>query len=393
MFITRTVTKLTKCRGTGRTIPFDCPDLDDATEYENSTHSRRSEFRVNVPQRNLYDTVDSLWDYSNLIAEGCKKSHPDTGRFIGTAFVARDMIQIVDALDEDGLLRFWGTSYGTMIGQTAAAMFPDRIDRMLLEAVVVPWHHYAGSWAATTRDTDKGVSNALRSCLEAGPKHCPLAKYAGSNATLQQLEAAFADGLQVLKDKRIKLPKSLATTEPHPGPDDLFERVKSDLLDTLYSPFQIISTVNIAGFVIRRDWNGLIDLLAPKDTADDDDDEEDVEPWNKGYYAVYGIDCSDSSFRADSVEELDIFLRASETQGMFSDTYGLYGSSWVCSAWKFKAAERFEGKFENIKTKNPLLFANGRYDPVTSLSGALEAATAFKGSGFLESNGQGVSYS
>lgn len=33
-----------------------------------------------------------------------------TGEFVGTAFVARDFMAVVDALGEDGLLRYWGES-------------------------------------------------------------------------------------------------------------------------------------------------------------------------------------------------------------------------------------------------------------------------------------------
>jgi hypothetical protein len=31
------------------------------------------------------------------------------GSLLGTAFVARDLIQVVDGLEEDGMLRYWGT--------------------------------------------------------------------------------------------------------------------------------------------------------------------------------------------------------------------------------------------------------------------------------------------
>ena len=32
----------------------------------------------------------------------------ETGNLYGTSFIARDMMQIVDALSEDGLLHYWG---------------------------------------------------------------------------------------------------------------------------------------------------------------------------------------------------------------------------------------------------------------------------------------------
>jgi len=41
-------------------------------------------------------------------ANQCFYNAGTTGALISTAFVARDMMQIVDALGEDGLLRYWG---------------------------------------------------------------------------------------------------------------------------------------------------------------------------------------------------------------------------------------------------------------------------------------------
>lgn len=77
--------------------------------------------------------------------------------------MARDMMQIVDALDEDGLLRYWGKSTpiavgksavsnivtlgvsgGTTLGATVAAMFPDRMDKVLLDGVINSHQYYNG---------------------------------------------------------------------------------------------------------------------------------------------------------------------------------------------------------------------------------------------------------
>lgn len=52
--------------------------------------------------------LGKLWGVGEVIADTCFKKHKKTGDLIGTAFVARDLISVVDALDEDGLLRYWG---------------------------------------------------------------------------------------------------------------------------------------------------------------------------------------------------------------------------------------------------------------------------------------------
>lgn len=55
-----------------------------------------------------------------------------------SAFVGRDMIEIIESLREDGMLRYWGTSYGSQLGSTFVSMFPARVERVLLDAVQIP---------------------------------------------------------------------------------------------------------------------------------------------------------------------------------------------------------------------------------------------------------------
>jgi len=48
------------------------------------------------------------WAQSQVVAGVCSLAQNETGALIGTAFTARDTMQVVDALGEDGLLRYWG---------------------------------------------------------------------------------------------------------------------------------------------------------------------------------------------------------------------------------------------------------------------------------------------
>lgn len=63
---------------------------------------------------------------------------------MGTAYVARDIKAIAEAIGEDGLIRYIGYSYGTLLGATTAAMFPESIGRMLLDGNINPHDYYYG---------------------------------------------------------------------------------------------------------------------------------------------------------------------------------------------------------------------------------------------------------
>lgn len=90
-------------RGTGQTIPFDC--FETPEERELAGWKYRLEYL-------LSDASDvalgDAWANTGAFTSVCGKARKDIGELVGTAFVARDLMQVVDALDEDGLLRFWG---------------------------------------------------------------------------------------------------------------------------------------------------------------------------------------------------------------------------------------------------------------------------------------------
>jgi pimeloyl-ACP methyl ester carboxylesterase len=71
-----------------------------------------------------------------------------------------------------------GLSYGTMIGQIYANMFPERVRAMMLDGIVDP---VAFTTSAETRSaadaasTDEVFDQFLKLCEEAGPDRCALA--------------------------------------------------------------------------------------------------------------------------------------------------------------------------------------------------------------------------
>ena len=81
-----------QCRGVNKTLTWTCDVNMTALELETSQSSE----------------IETLIDVNSLIGEECEQQEPELGTLVGTAFVARDMMQIVDALSEDGMLRYVG---------------------------------------------------------------------------------------------------------------------------------------------------------------------------------------------------------------------------------------------------------------------------------------------
>lgn len=62
----------------------------------------------------VYDESDEapgkLWDNAEKLVKVCEENIKG-GELVGTAFVARDLMEVVDALGEDGKLRYWGKAF------------------------------------------------------------------------------------------------------------------------------------------------------------------------------------------------------------------------------------------------------------------------------------------
>ncbi|KAN0063630.1 hypothetical protein ACQY0O_004084 [Thecaphora frezii] len=147
--------------------------------YETSASDPRAQLQV----------LDAI---NEATMRACHERLGDLGRFVNTGMVARDVDEIRKALDEPELTAYM-VSYGTGIGQTYANMFPERVGRMLLDGTeYVRDHRLLGGfgWTALDNITDAYRDGLLGECVEAGPKHCDLARpgEGEERVTLEKLE-------------------------------------------------------------------------------------------------------------------------------------------------------------------------------------------------------------
>lgn len=121
-------------RGTRNTIPVIC--------YDNTTLNAAFQTYLTDWYNSSDTTPSKLWSEATTLSELCRSRLQEIGPYVGMASVARDIMAIVDSLDEDGLLRYWGISGGTTMGATVAAMFPDKMDKVVLDGVMNVHEYY-----------------------------------------------------------------------------------------------------------------------------------------------------------------------------------------------------------------------------------------------------------
>ena len=89
-------------RGTAKALTFSCYESEEErTAADTAISQKGSGNSSNV-------AIGKSWAIASTFVDLCKARAEEEGRLISTAFVARDLMQVVDALGEDGLLRYWG---------------------------------------------------------------------------------------------------------------------------------------------------------------------------------------------------------------------------------------------------------------------------------------------
>ncbi|KAK0744705.1 TAP-like protein-domain-containing protein [Apiosordaria backusii] len=296
---------------------------------------------------------------------------------LGTGMVARDLMAVVDSLHahegEDGLLHYWGISYGSLLGETVAALFPDRMERVVLDGIVNAEHyyHHFGLDIDQLLSSDTAFRSVLFDCITVGTSRCALADI---NSTAAELETTL---LQMV-DRYQTNPVAAA------GRVINGKFVKELLIIIIKYPTGVvpIATKYIRSLLEGKDLNQVVafyqGMYESVSMGDND--------------ALSGIACLDKVVKATSVKDEQL-LEDTEYIRNTTKIFGgfLAGITTQCAEWPFEGKGKYEehwfdeqGNPKVIKTRKPVLFVGNRYDPVTPVKSAVTMSKIFEGSRVLE---------
>ncbi|KIW48049.1 uncharacterized protein PV06_00678 [Exophiala oligosperma] len=346
-------------RGVNNTLPYSCNMPGGACKTLSPASPLANASDVAIGQR---------FAASNIRSSRCLNRTGDVGRLLGTAFVVRDMVQIIDALNEDGLLRYYGYSWGTLLGATFAAMYPERVDKMVLDGNVNVHEYYSG-WEIQSPINMDDTYDAIFSGCVATPTVCPLAEL---YSTAKQMQSVVDDFLVALKYNPVPYISSQGLQTATYG------KVKTAIVLALYSPSNWPQLAQ--GFIEMLSWNftGFFDVASSWYAGPDDGDDD----------LSAAITCGEQAFRADSVQDLKPLLDAITASSRFGGLDFGTDNAFACSTWRQEAKEVYSGDFR-VKTHFPVLFIGNTYDPVTPLASALNTSAGFEESVVLQHNGYG----
>ena len=282
-----------------------------------------------------------------------------------TADTVRDL-DYLRRLVGDRRLNYQGLSYGTVIGETYANMFPRRVRAMVINGVInpVPFTTSAQAGIASTQADFARVFAKLQSlCQAAGPARCALAGHGPVKARVSRLLARLRRG---------PIPAPSA-----PAPHRLSY---GDLLFYIFATLgRPVSWPQIAaGLEQAASGNGsaIETALKPQRAL-----------YQSALNSATALQCADKPRpRVGPQAWPSILGRLTRVSPYFA-----VNGWWLavpCAAWPLLNADRYSGPW-NRSTHNPILVVGNRYDPQTAYQGARRVAGLLGNARLLTLDGYG----
>lgn len=286
-------------------------------------------------------------------AAGCAERSGRILPHVGTTDAARDMDLIRQVLGDDKL-HYLGFSYGTELGGVYAHLFPGKVGRLVLDAVVDPSADYAGHSMNQTRGFQRALENYFEGRgISAGDGTARIVRL------LDRLDRA-----PLPTDDGRRLTQSLALT---------------GIIQPLYSQDGWPYLTRALDAAEKGDGTGLLLM------ADSYNDRDDTGHYSTAHHSQRAISCADTKGRVTPDE-----VRARHL-AEFTDVSPVFGPylAWDLAGWCADWPVEGESRTPEVSAKGaaPILVIGTTGDPATPYEGARRMADELgEGVGVLITN-------
>ena len=301
------------------------------------------------------------------LARRCGAQNGELLAHISTADTARDLDHL-RRLVGDRQLTYFGESFGTLIGQTYANLFPHRVRAMALDGLIDPVASAAGTEAVAASglaDTDRVYNQFLRLCQAAGPDRCALAGHGPVaprvNQLLNQLRQAPIPAPSADPPGELTYGEALTALKLAGLPDPSLWPVAAAALEAA-----IQGDASLAETIARGATTDQVRMLFQEQGA--------------------ALVCADSPARHPASAWLRVVDRLEDISRIGGPIVGWQLAP--CASWPTSSANRYTGPW-NATTRNPILVIGTRFDPNTPLRNAQLAAQRLGNAVLLTHDGYG----
>ncbi|KAK7036366.1 Abhydrolase-4 domain-containing protein [Favolaschia claudopus] len=352
-----------------------------------TTQAERAQFPPQISLNASQDAFGRTMANSMLEATlaGARDDHGSL-RFINTEATARDMMKIVEAYGEEKL-QYWGFSYGTVLGATFAAMFPDKIGRMAIDGVLDADDYYSAEYRTPFLDIDKTWKTFLDGCVAAGPDACAL---------YEQNTTAIQAKILALERQLLTRPVPAIVDVDASSPTPAYHAVDYSLLrltmfDALYKPYKLfqplasalhdlISSGNASAlYEMSVGGSGSPPLYAcPANSSAEDRFASVID-------AGIAVICNDGKSISADYEDVKKNYEALCATSSWCDVFSM---RMPCLGWPEYLKNDFTISFKT-NTSFPLLVISNTADPVTPRPDGVKMSSGFAGSVLLTQDSPG----
>lgn len=325
----------------------------------------------NVRDRKPIEDSAEAYAWRRNFVKACPDTMGEHGNYINTPQTAADMNSILDAVGQQDMV-YWGFSYGTILGQTYAALFPDRSKRVIIDGVANNFDWYEGLLdTEALADTENVLLGFFEECLKAG-KNCALSSLAKTKEELRDKVLSFVDELDE--------PLSVYVNNTVYGLLNREDVLITGIFPALYKPANWYLLAERLASMLNG--NATDAFLAYGRSGPFDG----MISGEANSFVTFNDGVTGSKhYPEDRQGMLDILLPFVNTS-MFASTFG--GGLYSKQQWIIPKTHNFVQKL-GIKTAHPLLILSTTFDPVCPLISARSAHAAFEGSQIVELKGYG----